>query len=571
MHHHRRDCRHPQSASRAVDRESKCLGCRAALAQLSALRERAAADGSSAAGAAADAEDEDEAGDVEDAEDDAAGARGAAWERVLWGEGAAWRRVFDGSVVPEPTAEPGRGGIMGRMTAGSLARVLRALPLRADDAFFDIGVGTGAVLGAVHLLAPTVRLAGVEADAGLLAAARRNLAALNTVAALECAAVQRTPHLGTATVAYCFSQGLKDDLQRGDAAAAVLAACRATPTLRLVVVVHDARETRHALVAFAERERGRGRVVAELGVTLSGGRDRFRCWVVRVEPAGGALDGDTVGGDGRAGGRASEARAPAALGRRAPACYVINHDQRADRLLRVHKLLDGLAWLPWRRLEAVGGRDGGCTPIHRAAWLRLRDAPAQECVLVLEDEVDALCDDFGARLQDLLEKLARQPSWHLCLLGSRERGESRLLARGARPSLAPLLGRGLPPTGLVGYLLHRRALPRLLDADSPTPDEPLEAALDARVDSGHGARFEVAPALVRPVRGAGAARVAIGHTRQAEVGAWPHGAAPTAPEAAAGGSVERGDALVRLDEADVLRAQRVACNAALLAAEPRRR
>ena len=62
---------------------------------------------------------------------------------------------------------------------------------------------------------------------------------------------------------------------------------------------------------------------------------------------------------------------------------------------------------------------------------------------------------------------------------------------------------------------------------------------------------------------------AIGHARQAEVGAWPHGAAPTAPEAAAGDSVERGDALVRLDEADVLRAQRVAFHAALLAAEPR--
>ena len=292
MHHHRRDCRHPQSASRAVDRESKCLGCRAALAQLSALRERAAADGSTPA-AAADAEDDEDETDVEDAED-AAGARGAAWARVLWGEGAAWRRVFDGSVVPEPTAEPGRGGIMGRLTAGSLARVLGALPLRADDVFFDVGVGTGAVLGAVHLLAPTVRLAGVEADEGLLAAARRNLAALNTVAALARAPVQGTAHLGAATVAYCFSQGLKDDLRRGDAAAAVLAACRATPTLRLVVVVHDARETRHALVAFAARERARGRVVAEFGVTLSGGRDRFRCWVVRVEPARGARDGDAV-------------------------------------------------------------------------------------------------------------------------------------------------------------------------------------------------------------------------------------------------------------------------------------
>ena len=127
MHHRDYYCRHPQSESRAVDRERKCLGCRAALAQLSALRERAAAD--------AEDEDEDAAEDAAEGDaEDAAGARGAAWARVLWGEGAAWRRVFDGSVVPEPTAEPGRGGIMGRLTADSLAKVLAALELRHDDA-----------------------------------------------------------------------------------------------------------------------------------------------------------------------------------------------------------------------------------------------------------------------------------------------------------------------------------------------------------------------------------------------------------------------------------------------------
>ena len=62
--------------------------------------------------------------------------------------------------------------------------------------------------------------------------------------------------------------------------------------------------------------------------------------------------------------------------------------------------------------------------------------------------------------------------WRLCLLGgARERGGggSRLLARGARASLAPLVGHGLPPTGLVGYLLHRRALPLLLDGDAVFP------------------------------------------------------------------------------------------------------
>ena len=73
-----------------------------------------------------------------------------------------------------------------------------------------------------------------------------------------------------------------------------------------------------------------------------------------------------------------------------------------------------------------------------------------------------------------------------------------------------------------------------------------------------------------PVRGANA-RVGIGRAHQAEVQAWPHGDSPTAPGAAAGTSVERGDTFVPIDEADVLRAQRATFNAALLAAEPRRR
>ena len=87
-------------------------------------------------------------------------------------------------------------------------------------------------------------------------------------------------------MAYCFSQGLKDGARRGDAAAAVLAACRATSTLHLIVVAHDAREKRHALVAFAESEARRGHVAAQLDVTMSGGRGQFRCWASRAPPAG---------------------------------------------------------------------------------------------------------------------------------------------------------------------------------------------------------------------------------------------------------------------------------------------
>ena len=202
LQHRNRDCRHPASGSAAARRERECQGCRAALAQVRALQAAAATAACAPAGA-------------------------EAWAQRLWGRGAAWRHVFADSVVPEPTAEPGRGGIMGRLTADSLAKVLAALELRHDDALFDIGVGNGAVLGAAHVLAPTVRLAGVEADPGLVEAARRNLGALHAVADLTHAAVQDTPHLGGATVAYCFSEGLKDAGRVGDAAAAVLAACRA--------------------------------------------------------------------------------------------------------------------------------------------------------------------------------------------------------------------------------------------------------------------------------------------------------------------------------------------------------
>ena len=67
----------------------------------------------------------------------------------------------------------------------------------------------------------------------------------------------------------------------------------------------------------------------------------------------------------------------------------------------------------------------------------------------------------------------------------------------------------------------------------------------------------------------GVARVRIGRRYQAEVPAWPHGDASRAPEAAA--ARERDDARVAIDDAAVLRAQRVAFNARLLTVEPRRR
>ena len=138
--------------------------------------------------------------------------------------------------------------------------------------------------------------------------------------AATCAPVQRTPHLGAAPVAYCFSQGLKDGARRGDAAAAVLAACLATSTLHLIVVAHDAREKRHALVAFAESEARRGHVAAQLDVTMSGGRVQSRCWAVRVEPAGGAREAAVGGAEfGSRGGGALKGAREQALHEGAPA------------------------------------------------------------------------------------------------------------------------------------------------------------------------------------------------------------------------------------------------------------
>lgn len=73
-----------------------------------------------------------------------------------------------------------------------------------------------------------------------------------------------------------------------------------------------------------------------------------------------------------------------------------------------------------------------------------------------------------------------------------------------------------------------------------------------------------------PVRN-GVARVGLDRAHQAEVPAWPPGNSPKARRATATGSHERGDAQVSIHDAGVLRAQRAAFNARLLAAEPRRR
>ena len=56
-------------------------------------------------------------------------------------------------------------------------------------------------------------------------------------------------------------------------------------------------------------------------------------------------------------------------------------------------------------------------------------------------------------------------------------------------------------TGLFGYLLHRRALPLLLDGDAVFPlREQLDVALSTRLEWGHGARWEAVPPLLAAPR-----------------------------------------------------------------------
>ena len=72
--------------------------------------------------------------------------------------------------------------------------------------------------------------------------------------------------------------------------------------------------------------------------------------------------------------------------------------------------------------------------------------------------------------------------------------------RSARLSLCEL-EQGQSSTGLFGYLLHRRALPLLLDGDAVFPlREQLDVALSTRLEWGHGARWEAVPPLLAAPR-----------------------------------------------------------------------
>jgi len=460
------------------------------------------------------------------------------WADILWGGGKApWRRIFAGPVT-EPHATPGEGGVMGKLTHFCIAKVLAEMELCDSDVFFDIGAGDGAMLGAVRILTPTVRLAGIEADRNLLKIAREKLAMLHVGDdVLKEATVQGAWDLGSATVAYCFSTGLKDTPgNRGGALNAVLRAAQTTASLRLLALVCDAREKRsNPLVVFGEEQMKRGQAT-KLTVSMAGGGGGYACYVVGMGRDAAASSTPAYATRTRSAEEDAATIGAALLGPAAPPSIVINLARRQDRLYKMHVLLDKYEWMTWRRIEAVDGKDlrkeqleeavtssardrldiatptvwnnghfeprltwgaVGCALSHRAAWRRLGDTTA-ECLLVLEDDVGELCENFEKRLQELLESLRGKASWRLCLLGSHETTGKGLLGGRARVSLVELQ-QGQQSTGLFGYLVHRRALPTLLRTGATEALFPLSQQLDAAIalqEWGHGGRFEARPALL---------------------------------------------------------------------------
>ena len=179
-------------------------------------------------------------------------------------------------MVPQPFSD---AGIMGTLRPASLVDVLRALAPAWGDVFLDVGVGHGAMLGAMHQVHLAVELRGVDADPNLVEAARDNLARLRTSAALAVRSVHTMRDLGEGvTLAYSFCDGLRP----ADALAALLAACHRTPTLRRACLVHNA-VGRHALRDHVEALDAR--VVRHFPVRQTGSGAQYRAWVLDLEEA----------------------------------------------------------------------------------------------------------------------------------------------------------------------------------------------------------------------------------------------------------------------------------------------
>ena len=118
------------------------------------------------------------------------------WCDMLWLHGAVWRHIYHSTACwygPEPVCTT---GVFGTLTAASVANIIHALAPTHTDVFIDIGVGHGAMLGAMHVLKSTVELRGIDSEPAMVNAARRNLALQRAPATLSVGSIHNMQQLG---------------------------------------------------------------------------------------------------------------------------------------------------------------------------------------------------------------------------------------------------------------------------------------------------------------------------------------------------------------------------------------
>jgi len=219
---------------------------------------------------------------------------------------------------------------------------------------------------------------------------------------------------------------------------------------------------------------------------------------------------------------------------------VINLDRRADRLQRLrHRVLHPHAqWMHWKRSAAVDGRTlmwsalvadrvvapkaaadaqlgipticgatgsfsphltlgaVGCALSHRVVWQELLHS-GDNCALVLEDDVDEVCEDLFDALVDLLRRGVLPTHWQICYLGSHEHpaavdAASKLVKpTGARVRVHEI-DRHATMTGTFAYLVNRSGARHLLDSNLFPLHEQWDVAVGSAVDWSPGTRFSIA-------------------------------------------------------------------------------
>lgn len=141
-----------------------------------------------------------------------------------------------------------------------------------------------------------------------------------------------------------------------------------------------------------------------------------------------------------------------------------------------------------------------CAMSHRALWQELVDSAGRpsQCMLVLEDDVDAISLDLRAALTDLLRQSVLPTHWQVCYLGSHE--HSRVVKRSGERPRVHQVERGTTMTGGFAYLLNRKGAEHLLSSRL----FPLTSQWDVgagEIEWGEMTRFSVsldAPLLTSP-------------------------------------------------------------------------